>query len=348
MDEMADAISVELKSRASYLNDKEVKTIYFGGGTPSMLNTNQLEKIFSALHSNFRIAADAEITLEANPDDISVEKLKFLKALSINRLSIGIQSFFEEDLKFLGRKHTASQAVKVVGMAFNEGFSNLSIDFIFGMHSLSDENLLKNLQRAVDMKIPHISAYSLTVEEKTALHHFIQKGKIAEVDEEKAIRQFLLCSDFLQKEGYEHYEISNFALPGLYSRHNTSYWKGEHYLGAGPSAHSYNGSSRQWNEASIRQYISKVTSGEVYFEKEDLSEIHKYNEYILISLRTIWGIDLMVMEEKFGKKLTEQLQFKAEGFAERGLLAISNNLIQLTRDGKLFTDSISADLLSDQ
>lgn len=347
MDEMVDAIATELVQRASYLNNAEIKTVYLGGGTPSLLSEIQLEKIFKVLLSEFKIAADAEITLEANPDDLTAEKLAFLKQTPVNRLSIGIQSFFEEDLQFLGRKHTALQAIKVVEMFLNEDFSNMSIDFIFGMQSLSDENLMKNLQRAVDLKIPHISAYSLTVEEKTALHQFIQKGKIADVDEEKAIKQFLLCSDFLQNAGYEHYEISNFALPGQYSQHNTSYWKGEHYLGAGPSAHSFNGNSRQWNIASIQEYISRVMSGEVYFEKEELTDVQKCNEYIFTSLRTMWGIDVHHAENHFGNRITEQLISASKEFEQKGLLTFENGIIQLTREGKLFTDSISAELMFD-
>lgn len=344
---MVDTIAFELKSRALFLKDQEVKTIYFGGGTPSLLNEKQLEKIFEVLYSEFKIAADAEVTLEANPDDITVEKLDFLKKSRVNRLSIGIQSFFEEDLQFLGRKHTALQTIKVVEMALKEGFSNMSIDFIFGMHSLPDENLIKNLQTAIDLGIPHISAYSLTVEEKTALHQFIQKGRIADVDEEKAIRQFLLCSDFLQNAGYEHYEISNFSLPGMYSKHNTSYWKGEHYLGAGPSAHSFNGNSRQWNVSSIQDYIVKIRSGGVYFEKEELTEKQQCNEYIFTSLRTMWGLDVVMAEKRFGKSCAEHLIISSEEFEKEGLLINENGILKLTRNGKLFTDSISAELMFD-
>lgn len=344
---MVDSIAFELKLRTSYLNNSEVKTIYFGGGTPSLLSQKQLERIFEVLFSEFNIAADAEITLEANPDDLSVEKLNFLKHSPVNRLSIGIQSFFDEDLQFLGRKHSASQAISVVEMALKQGFSNMSIDFIFGMQSLSDENLIRNLQTATDLGIPHISAYSLTVEEKTALHQFIQKSKIADVDEEKAIRQFLLCSDFLLNNGYEHYEISNFALPGKYSQHNTSYWKGEHYLGAGPSAHSFNGNSRQWNVASIQSYISKVRSGEVFFEKEELSAIQQCNEYIFTSLRTMWGLDLENVNKRFGKSCAEHLIKSSKEFEKEGLLTNENKILKLTQNGKLFTDSISAELLFD-
>lgn len=345
MDEMVNAIASELKLRASYLKAEEIQTIYFGGGTPSLLSEMQLQMLFDVLYSYYRINPDAEITLESNPDDLSENKIEILKQSQVNRLSIGIQSFFEEDLHFLGRRHSAGQTYKVLEQLQKIGFNNLSIDFIFGMQSLSDKNLLFNLQTAANFRIPHISAYSLTVEEKTALYQFIQKGKIADVDEEKVIRQFLLCSDFLQNAGYDHYEISNFALSGNYSKHNSAYWKGGHYLGAGPSAHSFNGHSRQWNVSSIQKYILKVKGGEDFFEKEELSESELCNEYIFTALRTMWGIDLNLIQNRFGKKITDHLLSGSASIEKRGLIKVESDKIILTREGKLFTDSISTDLM---
>lgn len=342
--EILDALLSELKLQKKYPGGEKLETIYFGGGTPSLYNPVLLEEIIQKAAKIFTLDDDAEITLEANPDDISLEWLQNLKETSVNRLSIGIQSFFDEDLKYLNRVHTAEEAGKTVEMVRDFGFENLSIDFIYGIPTLSNNRWLENLKIAADLKIPHISAYALTVEPGTALDLFIRKGKYENVDDAKAEAQFNIMMNFLGENGYEHYEISNFALPGEYARHNTSYWSGKKYLGIGPSAHSFDGDSRQWNIANMGKYLEGISSGMPDFEKEVLTRNQKINEYIMTSLRTMWGMDMMKIEKDFGAEVLSLIKNSIQQYKIKNHLYTENGIVKLTREGKLFADRIASDL----
>jgi oxygen-independent coproporphyrinogen-3 oxidase len=319
------AILKELELRKTYLPNDNIDTIYFGGGTPSLLDTDEIQQILSKIKALFEVAHNAEITLEANPDDLTIPKIKSLKAAGINRLSIGIQSFYDEDLSDMNRAHNANEAKVVVQNCLNQGFEHLSIDLIYGGTTLSDEHWMHNLETAFNSGINHLSAYSLTVEPKTALSSFIAKGKKAPLEDEKSIRHFEILKSMAKEHGFEHYEISNLAKPGHYSTHNTNYWKGEPYLGVGPSAHSFDGNSRQWNVRNNAQYIKLVAEKGFYFEQEQLSSSDQYNEYIMTALRTTWGVDFNRIQERFGAELLSYL--------EEQIKQISNNLIEETAIG---------------
>jgi oxygen-independent coproporphyrinogen-3 oxidase len=330
-----------------YNNDKTVETIYFGGGTPSLLQAEALNSILDALHQKFHIDPDAEITLEANPDDISGQLLASWKRMGINRLSIGVQSFFEEDLKWMNRAHTAEQSVNSIVLAQQAGFDNLTIDLIYGSPGLSDEKWEQNVTQAIDFNIPHLSCYALTVEPKTALHSLIAKNKMQDTDPGQQARQFMQLISWLENAGYEHYEISNFSLPGKRSRHNTAYWQSKPYYGFGPSAHSFNGTdTRSWNIANNALYIQSLLQNIIPAEKERLTTVQKLNEYIMTSLRTIEGIDLNYIQNRFGATFTERLLAAAQPYNEK--LIMQNNCVKLTNAGKLFADGIAAGLFEDE
>ena len=280
---LVDGLCKEIEIRKDYLGNKKLSTIYFGGGTPSLLNASELNKITNTIKEYFEIASDAEITLEANPDDLTIEKIKELKEAGINRLSIGIQSFFDEDLEQMNRSHTAKQAIEAVENAKSNGINNISIDLIYGLPNLTKEKWVYNLEQAFKLDVPHLSAYCLTIEEKTAFNHFLREGKITLPKEPETIEQFELLMSEAEKHKFIHYEISNFCKEGQQSKHNSSYWSNEHYLGIGPSAHSYNGSSRQFNVANNTKYIKGINAGTPDVEMEILTEENKYNEYIMIS-----------------------------------------------------------------
>lgn len=335
---------IELQAKAGYLQGQTIETIYFGGGTPSILQIDELEQIMQQLHQYFSIDPSAEITLEANPDDVNDEKLKGWKQLGVNRLSIGIQSLFEEDLRWMNRAHTADEAKQVISKARAAGFGSFTVDLIYGTPGLTDEKWLYNLNWVLQQNINHISCYALTVEEKTPLDKQIRQHQKQDVDPEQQSRQFLLLMNHLQQAGFEHYEISNFAKPGYRSKHNSSYWKGVHYLGLGPSAHSFNGSSRQWNVANNQLYIQSLKQETISFEKEELTATQQLNEYIMTGLRLMEGCDLNYISQKFGRDKSAQLQTEAASFASKGLLMITNNHLILTKEGKLFADSIASDL----
>lgn len=346
--QVTQAINNELLQRKEYLKGQQVETIYFGGGTPSILEASDIERIINSIYTTFKADSDAEITLEANPDDLTPEKLLALKKAGINRLSIGIQSFRKEDLQFLSRTHSSAQVTQCIADAQEAGFHNLSIDLIYGIPTLTEKGWEENLKLAFSFGIPHISAYSLTIEEKTPLAFMIRKGKTKPVDENLSLLHYHILESMMRQNGYEHYEISNFCLPGAYSRHNTAYWQGKHYLGIGPSAHSYNGVSRQWNIANLGRYIETVASGAVQSEDEILSPVTQLNEYLMTSLRTIWGCDLKAVREKFGNENSETLLFNALPFIEsKQMLYIDGKLI-LTPEGRLFTDGIAADLFTEE
>jgi oxygen-independent coproporphyrinogen III oxidase len=325
-------------------NGKELTTLYFGGGTPSLLSGDELTILLETLHKHFHVSPSAEITLEANPDDLNSEKLRGLMNAGINRLSIGIQSFFDEDLKFMNRAHNASQAEASVKRAQDTGISNISIDLIYGTPTLDNDRWKKNLATAFELQVPHLSCYALTVEEKTALSHFIRIGKTVAPDDQQATEQFSILMDQAEKNGFVHYEISNFAKEGFNSRHNSNYWKGEPYLGLGPGAHSYNVNSRQWNVANNPQYIKNIQQAIIPCEREELSTTQRYNEYVMISLRTKEGIDLAKVESDFGRDYTSHLKSELQKIGKADLLISAENHIVLTNRGKHFADRLAADL----
>ena len=348
MNQIGDAISGELIQRKNYLEGQTIETIYFGGGTPSRIETDDIKKILNSIQKYFHVEPDAEITLEANPDDLTPVKFTALKKAGINRLSIGIQSFRQEDLGFLSRTHTSAQVTQCITDAQQAGFQNLSIDLIYGIPTLTDEGWKENLQKAFSFGISHISAYSLTVEDKTPLELMIRKGKMKPVDENLSLSQFKILCTMMQEHGYEHYEVSNFCLPGAYSRHNTAYWKGKSYLGAGPSAHSYNGISRCWNVANLATYIETVSVGEVKSEQELLSPTTQLNEYIMTSLRTMWGCNLVMVRQKFGEEIAENLLLDALTFIESKQMIYREGKLALTPEGLLFADGISSQLFGEE
>ena len=345
--DLINALLKEITLCTVYNNDKSVETIYFGGGTPSLLQAETLNSILDALHQKFYIVADAEITLEANPDDISAPQLAAWKSMGINRLSIGVQSFFEEDLKWMNRAHTAEQSFNSIMLAQQAGFNNLTIDLIYGSPGLSDEKWQQNVKRAVDFKIPHLSCYALTVEPKTALHSLIAKNKMQDTDPEQQARQFMQLMSWLEDAGYEHYEISNFSIPGKRSRHNTSYWLGKPYYGFGPSAHSFNGAdTRSWNIANNALYVQSLSENIIPAEKECLTKVQRLNEYIMTSLRTCEGTDLGYIHNIFGEQYVQRIRSSAQPYFNEKMI-IENNALKLTQSGKLFADGIAADLFEE-
>jgi oxygen-independent coproporphyrinogen-3 oxidase len=339
------AIEKELIVRKNYLSKGElINSIYFGGGTPSILSREELSRIFDTIYSNYNISESAEITLEANPEDLNSEKLRALKNTPVNRFSIGVQSFFEDDLKFMNRAHSVQKAVASVKGAQDAGFENISIDLIYGTPTLSDEKWKQNLQTAFDLKVKHISSYCLTIEEKTALHKFVQIGKVKNVDEEKSATQFEILLEAMQKNNFVQYEISNFCSNNFYSQHNSNYWLKKKYLGVGPSAHSYNEVSRQWNIKNNALYIKGVDENKLNFEIETLTPSQNYNEYIMTGLRTMWGISLSHIENVFGKDVLIHCKNEASKYSNSGYIDEKNNCIFLTSKGKLLADKIAADL----
>jgi oxygen-independent coproporphyrinogen-3 oxidase len=340
------ALLKEIEIRKSYLKGEMVNTIYFGGGTPSLLNISHLSFIISQLTKHFDIYPNAEITLEANPDDLSLEYLKELKTTPVNRLSIGIQSFFDDDLLYLNRVHKASQAFKAVESAKNAGFENLTIDLIYGIPTLTEEKWTKNLEHFFSLNIPHLSAYSLTVEQKTPLARLIEKGKYASPDEQQSVGHFKTLLEQAKAHQFIHYEISNFAREGYYSKHNSLYWLGGHYLGLGPSAHSFNGHSRQWNVSNITKYNQLDNFQTTVEEKEVLTIEQRYNEYVMTSLRTIWGCDTVHILNVFGKKYESHFIQLANPYLVKHHLFSEGTKYFLTEEGKLFADGIAAGLFS--
>jgi oxygen-independent coproporphyrinogen-3 oxidase len=338
------ALLKEISIQQEYLAGEPVETVYFGGGTPSLLTRDDLDRIFAKLRDTFQIHTDAEITLEANPDDITPEKAMEWKSAGINRLSIGIQSFFDADLRWMNRAHDAVQSLKSIRAALDAGLENLSIDFIYGTPTMGDDHWKSNIDQAIALNIPHLSCYALTVEPSTALQKMIGEKKKENINPADQARQFLLLMDRLRAAGYEQYEISNFAKPLYRSRHNSSYWQGKKYLGLGPSAHSFNGNERQWNIANNALYMQSLQKQTVRAEKEELTELQKLNEYIMTSLRTIEGCSLEKIFEKFGARPVETLMQASLKWKERSYLLLSDASIILTDPGKLFADGIAADL----
>lgn len=337
------ALLSEMDLRKDYLKDGPIETIYFGGGTPSLLPSTDYEALIGKIYSTCKISHDAEITLETNPDDISGEKLKDWKNVGINRLSIGIQSFFEEDLKWMNRAHNAEQAMHSLQSAVKE-FNNITVDLIYGTPLLTNEKWKKNIDRVVAEGVVHLSCYALTVEPKTPLYKLIKEQKTSDVDPDKQSEQFLLLMQWMDEAGYDHYEISNFAKPGFKSKHNSAYWRGKKYLGIGPSAHSFDGASRQWNVSNNNIYIDSIKKGVIPHEKETLSPTQQLNEYIMTSLRTMEGIDLNRIEDG----ISHQLRSASEKFIEREFMVEEKGFLKLTREGKLLADGIAAELFFEE
>jgi len=338
------AIIQEIELRKEVFANELISSVYFGGGTPSLLSKEELDIIFEKLYKSFTIDADAEITLEANPDDLTFEKILELKDSPINRLSIGVQSFRDEDLRFMNRAHRAQEALNCIKMSQNAGFQNITIDLIYGTPGMSNEAWIQNLKTSFDLNIPHISAYALTVEEKTALHHQILANKVAPVTEQQSAVQFELLMTEMSKNGYEQYEISNFCKPNGYSRHNSSYWKKDNYLGLGPSAHSYLGNSRSWNVSNNVKYIKALAQGKSPLKEEVLTLRDKYNEYVMTSVRTMWGCDLHQIENDYSTAFAAYFKAEIQAHLTRGNVIEKDGIYTLSNSGKLLADRIASDL----
>ncbi|MEZ4984072.1 MAG: radical SAM family heme chaperone HemW [Saprospiraceae bacterium] len=346
--EMVAAIARELVGRKDYLPDEPLRSIYFGGGTPSLLAAEDIGLLMDTIYTHFNVASGAEITLEANPDDITPAHLRLWKDNTINRLSIGVQSFHEEDLLYMNRAHNANEARNSIEMAQEVGFHNLTVDLIYGAPTTTDEVWANNVQTLLALGVSHISSYALTVEPKTALEHLIRHQKAAPLDEAQSARQYEYLMKVLTTHGFLHYEISNFALPDHLAVHNSSYWRGAPYLGVGPSAHSFNGQSRQWNIANNAHYLRAMSednnwqeAGEgVLFEKETLSATDRYNEYVMTGLRTIWGVNLQQVEQPFRQHFLEN----AQAYISKKMIHKYEDIYTLTTKGKLLADKIASDL----
>ncbi|WP_026712441.1 radical SAM family heme chaperone HemW [Flavobacterium daejeonense] len=349
-DEMVLALAKEIVMRKSELldcarsdKDELVETIYFGGGTPSRLQILELRLLIDAIYEHYKVVENPEITMEANPDDLSEEYLIALKQIGINRLSIGIQSFFEDDLQMMNRAHNSVEAKKCLELA-TQYFDNISLDLIYGIPGMSNEKWLQNIETALRFNIPHISSYALTVEPKTALNKLIQKGKIAEPKDEVASEHFMILVEMLEKNGFVHYELSNFGKPDFFSKNNSAYWLGKKYIGIGPSAHSYDGISRSWNIANNSLYIKSIQENQLPSETEKLTIEDRYNEYVMTGLRTIWGVSLDRIQNEFGQDYLGYLLKQSRKFLNNNLLFIENNILKPTVKGKFLTDGIASDL----
>ena len=342
--EMLKSIKKEIRMRQAYLNNATISSIYFGGGTPSILNKEEIKGVVDTIYHHFKIDPKAEITLECNPDDLHAEMLTDLKEIGINRLSIGIQSFDDADLKFMNRSHNAKQALNCIQLAKEVGFKNITIDLIYGLPSQSNEKWEQNLKQMLALDVQHFSAYALTVEPKTALKHLIDKKKITPLEEKITVEHFNTLVRIATENNFIHYEISNFGEEGFFSNHNTAYWKNQHYLGVGPSAHSFNGTSRQWNIANNRKYIEKVNKNEAYFEVEKLSNAQQYNEYIFTALRTIWGVELDYITTQFGEEAQQYFEKQVQNWLAQNKIKQLEDTYTLTGTGKLYADAIASDL----
>ncbi|HEX5554083.1 MAG TPA: radical SAM family heme chaperone HemW [Chitinophagaceae bacterium] len=353
--EMVNALLAEIDLQQDFFHaipvaEKEVPvhTIYFGGGTPSLLEANDIQRLIQKIRGHFNVSGDPEITLEANPDDISMEKLSAWRGAGVNRLSIGVQSFFEEDLKWMNRGHNARQALRCMEDARKAGFDNFSADLIYGIPRQSDERWRENINKMIALEVPHLSCYALTVEARTPLDNFIRRGKYPPVDEAQAARQYEMLMELLAEAGYEHYEISNFAKPGRRSVHNSNYWHGASYLGVGPSAHSYRGETRQWNVTNNAVYVKSILEGRIPFEKETLTPVMQLNEYIMTSFRTREGCDLDYLQSKWGPEEKRKMETESRKFRERKWMTLKSGHLVLTSRGKLFADGIAAELFRER
>ena len=340
-----DALIREMELRQNYLKQEPLETVYFGGGTPSLLPSETFNRLFDAIERLFGLGQCKEITLEANPDDLTPDYVAALRDLPFNRISMGIQSFQDKDLVFLNRRHTCRQAIQAVERCQANGLEEISIDLIYGLPGQTQAEWENNLEEALKLAVPHISAYHLTYEEDTALYKLLAAGKITPAGEEQSVSFFATLIDRLTASGYQHYEISNFAFSGHHARHNSSYWKGTSYLGIGPSAHSYDGKSRQWNVASLPLYIEGICAGHPNFEREELDEHTRYNEFVITRLRTMWGIRMDDVLQQFGVEKRDYLKQQAAAYIRQGLLNDSAGTLTLSRKGIFISDGIMSDLL---
>lgn len=342
-DEMILALAKEIEMRKSEFQDEIVETIYFGGGTPSILSIEDLRFLIDEIYRNYKVVENPEITVEANPDDLTENRIIEFSKNKVNRLSIGIQSFFGDDLKMMNRAHNVEEAKKCLEIA-TQYFDNISIDLIYGVPEMSNEKWLQNIETALSFGVPHISSYALTVETKTALHSFIQKGIIPQPDDEVAQEHFHILVDKLSENGFIHYELSNFGKENYFSKNNSSYWLGKKYIGIGPSAHSYDGKNRGWNVSNNSLYIKSIQENKLPIEIETLTKTDRYNEYIMTGLRTIWGVSLERIEQEFGKTYLDYLNQQAAKFIEDHLLFVDDNILRTTKKGKFLSDGIASDL----
>ncbi|MEZ4876369.1 MAG: radical SAM family heme chaperone HemW [Flavobacterium sp.] len=342
-DEMIAALAKEIELRKSEFQGEVVETLYFGGGTPSILQISDLRFLIDEVFKHYEVVENPEITIEANPDDLTEQRIIDLSKTSINRLSIGIQSFFEDDLKLMNRAHNSAEAKECLALA-SQYFDNISVDLIYGIPGMSNEKWLQNIETALSFNIPHISSYALTVEPKTALHTFIQKGIIPQPDDEVAQEHFQILVDKLIENNFIHYELSNFGKENYFSKNNSSYWLGKKYIGIGPSAHSYDGEKRGWNVSNNTLYIKSIQENKLPLETEILSKTDRYNEYIMTGLRTIWGISLDRIEKEFGKSYLDYLNQQSAKYIEDHLLFVDENVLRTTKNGKFLSDGIASDL----
>jgi len=344
-DELIAALAKELELRKSEFDEITVETIYFGGGTPSVLSNSEIQFIIDAVYKHYKVSENPEITLEANPDDLSKERIIELSKSQINRLSIGIQSFFEADLKLMNRAHNAEEAKACLEEA-TKHFDNISLDLIYGIPNASNAQWLANIEMALGFNVPHISSYALTVEPKTALASFIKKGIIDNVDDEQAHEQFHILKDKLEASGFVHYELSNFGKEGYLSKNNSAYWQGKSYLGIGPSAHSFNGKQRGWNVKNNSKYIKSIEANQLPIEIETLTKTDQYNEYVMTGLRTIWGVSIEKVNKDFGLDSKNYLLKQADIFIKQELLYIDEGYIRVTKKGQFLCDGIASELFS--
>lgn len=350
--EFLQALKNEIVLQKDFFNDginskAIIDTLYLGGGTPSILDIGEINSIFEEITKYYILSPSAEITLEANPDDLTLQKLQELRQTPVNRLSIGVQSFHAPDLTYMNRAHNPQHAMQALENSKKAGFENITVDLIYGTPGLSDKQWLTNIETLIDLDIRHISAYSLTVEPKTPLDLFIRKGKNKPIDDGQAAQQFEILCNVLSRHGYDHYEISNFGRPGYYSRHNMVYWSGKPYLGLGPSAHSFMPGKRRWNVANTSQYIAQLAKNQIPYEEEILTPVQQHNEYVMTSLRTMWGIDKMVIKQKFGAEALSNLLISAQKHLIRNNLKESKSHIIITQQGKFYCDGIASDLFMD-
>ena len=341
--EMVLALAKEMELRKDEFQNEIIETIYFGGGTPSILTIDDLQFLIDTVYKHYKVVENPEITLEANPDDLDEETILKYANSPINRLSIGIQSFFEDDLQLMNRAHNSAEAKKCLAFA-TQYFENISIDLIYGMPNMSNEKWLQNIETALSFNIPHISSYALTIEPKTALHKMIKSGTIPNLDDDVSQQHFHILIDKLQENGFVHYELSNFGKPNYFSKNNTAYWLGKKYIGIGPSAHSFDGKARSWNVSNNSLYLKAITENKLPSESEILSKTDQYNEYIMTGLRTIWGVSLEKIETEFGSNYLDYLRQQAEKYISDNLLKVENNTLKTTKKGKFLCDGIASDL----
>ena len=341
---MLNAICRELELRKNELENEKIESIYLGGGPPSLLDLNDLEKIFSVIYQNYSLHTTPEITLEANPDDLNSKKIKEFKSTVINRFSIGIQSFFDEDLVLMNRAHSAKEAFESVKNVQNAGFTNITIDLIYGGQTTTNEMWKKNIETALKLNVPHISSYALTIEPKTLLNQQIKTKKLADIDEGKQEFQFNLLIELLTQNGFQHYEISNFSQPGFQSRHNSNYWNGKKYIGIGPSAHSYDGKNRSWNKANNSIYLKKIEQNELPSEFEELSIREQFNELLMIRLRRMEGLDLNEISTHFPKEFLDDLHKEIQPYIQQNSMSLTNNTLKITKKALFLSDGIISNL----